>query len=58
MDRVYCFCGDVMTCWARGRWALRLCFGAGAPDEKWEVWRCPTCGFVAVFRRAVGSGAW
>ena len=44
------FCGDVMTCWARGRYALQLCFGAGAPDERWDVWRCPTCGFVAVFR--------
>ncbi len=35
---------------ARGRYALLLCFGAGAPDGRWNVWRCPTCGFVAVVR--------
>ncbi|MDH3457133.1 MAG: hypothetical protein OER90_09860 [Gemmatimonadota bacterium] len=42
-------CGDVMTCWARGRYALQLCFAAGARDERWKVWRCPTwwvCGGV------------
>jgi hypothetical protein len=55
MDRICPFCGDVMTCWARGRYALPLCFGAGAPDERWEVWRCEACGFVAVFRRGDAS---
>jgi len=50
MDRICPFCGDQMTCWARGRYALSLCFGADAPDERWEVWRC-ACGFVAVFKR-------
>jgi hypothetical protein len=45
MDHLCPFCGDVRTCWARGRYALQLCFGAGAPDERWE-W----CGPVAVLR--------
>jgi predicted RNA-binding Zn-ribbon protein involved in translation (DUF1610 family) len=57
MDCTCPFCGDVMTCWARGRYALRLCFGAGAEDDRWEVWRCPTCGLVTVFRCAAASGA-
>jgi hypothetical protein len=39
MDRYCPFCGDVMTCWARGRYALQLCLGAGAPDGRREVWR-------------------
>jgi hypothetical protein len=43
MDPICPFCSDVMTCWAKGRYALQLCFGAGAPDERWE-------GFVAVFQ--------
>jgi hypothetical protein len=51
MDRICCFCRDVMTCWARGRRALQLCFGAGVPDDRWEVCRCVDCGFCAVFRR-------
>jgi hypothetical protein len=57
MDRICLFCGDVMPSWARGRYALQLCFGAGAPDDRWEEWHCPTCGFVAVFGRAGASGA-
>jgi hypothetical protein len=48
MDPICPFCSDVMTCWAKGRYALQLCFGAGAPDERWECgavrragsWRC------------------
>ncbi len=28
MDRLCPFCDDVMTCWARGRYAPQLCFGA------------------------------
>jgi hypothetical protein len=43
------FCDNVMTCWARGRYALQLCFGVGVFDDQWEVWRWETCGFVAVF---------
>jgi hypothetical protein len=54
MDCICLFCGDVMTCRARGRYALRLYFGAGAEDERWEVWRC-ACRFVAVFKRAEAS---
>jgi hypothetical protein len=49
MDRFCPFCSCAMTCWARGRYALQLCFGAGAPDERWEVWQC-ACRFAAVFR--------
>jgi len=40
MDRICPFCQTQMTWWARGRCALRLCVGAGALDEWWEVWRC------------------
>ena len=43
--------GNSLDLWAKGRWSLVLCFGAGAPDDGWRVWRCPTCGFVAVHRR-------
>ncbi len=43
---------------ARGRYALQLCFGAGVPDERWEVWRCEACGFVAVFRTQRNHPAW
>jgi hypothetical protein len=49
MERICPFCGDVMACWVRGRYALRRCFGAGALDKRWEAWRC-ACGFVAVSR--------
>ena len=47
-------CGDVLKLWARGRWALLLCLGAGAPDPRWQVWRCPTCGFIAIQPNACG----
>jgi predicted RNA-binding Zn-ribbon protein involved in translation (DUF1610 family) len=47
-EHVCSMCGDILELWARGRWALVLCFGTSAPDDRWQVWRCPSCGFCAI----------
>ena len=46
-DTICFMCGDILEMRSRGPCPLTYYVGPDADHERWEVWRCPTCGFLA-----------
>lgn len=54
-DTICFMCGDILELRSKG--PCRLAYHVGPDDhERWEVWRCRTCGFLAM-REAALRGA-
>ena len=53
-DTICFMCGDILEMRSRGPCPLAYHVGPDADHEGWEVWRCPTCGFVAVRENPTG----